>query len=66
MNIDKYTYALEGIKVPDFLKKRTAELLRAESSKSKKSVLKKGITKKAVARNNHSFCGRNNQKVLWC
>ncbi|MBP1559768.1 MAG: hypothetical protein J6C96_00790, partial [Oscillospiraceae bacterium] len=49
MNIDRYTCALEGIKAPDSLKKRTAELLKAENSKSSKIASPKGIIKKSVA-----------------
>ena len=49
MNYDKYTYALESIKTPKMLKKRTAELLKAENSKSSKIASPKGIIKKSVA-----------------
>lgn len=49
MNIERYTCAARGIKAPDPLKKRTAELLKAENVRVSKTASSKGIMKKIVA-----------------
>lgn len=49
MNIDRYTCATGGIKAPDSLKKRTAELLKDENSRFAKTASSKGILRKTVA-----------------
>lgn len=48
MNYDRYTCAIGGIKAPDSLKKRTAELLKAENSRFAKTASSKSVFKKAA------------------